>query len=176
MLVPKSRRHRWMRVWRRDRRAACGLHATGGTVGEWTSRVLVAVSNRRIYMCCVYGRPDVCLLWAMVGDEGQKTARSSSQYFARYKLQDAECTARSKASNEAPVFSDPHLCALGSSRYLVPTSRNDVLTPLLTAKRWQDYLPLSVGSFELEKRRWEKAPFKWLTLSAEKDIVVVVVP
>ena len=39
-----------------------------------------------------------------------------------------------------------------------------------------DYLPLSLGSFELEKRRWEKAPFKWLTLSAEKDIVVVVVP
>lgn len=34
-------------------------------------------------------------------------------------------------------------------------------------------LPLSLGSLELEKRLWEKAPLRILTLSAEKDMASV---
>jgi len=122
MPVPKSRRHRWMRVWRRDRRAACGLRATGGTVGEWTNQVLVVVSNCHMCICCRHGRPDSCLRWAMVGNEGQKTAQGSEKYSGRYTLQDAERIQNSKASNWSPSFPRSTSLCIGK----IPIPRADV--------------------------------------------------
>jgi hypothetical protein len=40
-------------------------------------------------------------------------------------------------------------------------------------RRQLQYIPLSLGSLELEKRLWENEPLRILTLSAEKDMLVV---
>jgi hypothetical protein len=135
-----------------------------------------------ISVCCAYvrgplGRGDGRIGETRLGSRGSCRWRWGVRELESGRNQASWCSKAPEAQllRSAANLSTPKLVTSskipGNPRieWLKPLQHDVALLPV--RKKQLQYVPLSLGSFELENRLWEKAPLRWLTLSAEKDML-----